>query len=225
MGLLRRTLVFVVPKFIFGIAALSCAFRMALFGFAMMPNDLAEMQPRDKQGAVANEVTKVTDLSDWEDRFGYRLYARKQAADHYFNRENPNFDLAEGRHHLAHVLEISPLEPFYWLNYARLQLLDFESADEIIPSLRASYLSGRSEYRAMDRRFEIAAAIWSELDETDKMIAINDLILHPPSDHADIKRLASAFDGALLDDLIRILERRNSQLAVEFSKFSQSRQK
>lgn len=204
---------------VFGLVVFLLSCQMLLFGWQWRVFDLAETDVETEKAVLAYSNTVLP----WADRFGYRLMSRKIYSNSLLIEKQDRVSLDAIRTSVESVLTISPLEPAYWLLLGRISQLQFAPTQDLINHLRMSYLTGRSDYTVMQKRFELALSLWPELEETDKTIAVNDLIVGPYRVSEDLTPLLSGLSTPDLQDLREILKIRHLPLATKVDLVLQGR--
>lgn len=191
-----------------GATLLCLSLEMTRFGWANIVIDRHESE-------ISNYISAayIGQIDQWQDVFGYRLISSKAVAAWYVSRGNPAYTLEKAQQRLEKVIALSPLEPVYWLQLAKIEQYRFASSAEIIARLRLSYLSGRSVYHLMDARFQLALSVWADLDESDKSIALNDFVFGTIRYDPNLSQFLSDLGNSDLQFMKRQLAMKSADLA------------
>jgi len=203
-----------------GATILFLSSQMLLFGWNWRDIDMSE---------TGNDIAHSSrlhseSLKQWSDVLGYRLMSRKIETTILLQRGIGMVSIDEVRRSALRVLQISPLEPGYWILLGRISQLNFSPEDESVNHLRMSYLSGRSDFTVMPARLNLALSLWPNLTESDKQIAVNDLTFGPFADQDAFEDIFKGAPNGTLQEIRAILDERSDDMLVKVDKLIQDRQ-
>ena len=208
-----------VPVF-FGVAILIISLQMLIFGWKWRDLDMSETGSE-----VTESILRQADsITPWRDVIGYRLMARKIETQYLLNRKHDTNTINALKSSVLRVLQVSPLEPSYWILLGRISQLSFAEEEEIVNHLRMSFLSGRSDFTVMSARFNLSLSIWPALTESDKQIAINDITFGPLSERETVADVFAGVPEQTLKEIKAILDERNDDMAAKIDKLIQDHQ-
>ena len=215
-----RQYISVATQLAFGIWLLFETTQLARYGWQTVPLDLSELSADNSPRKMASETVV---LNQWADIYGYRLAARKNVADRYFKSQNKEFKFDDGETYLVDVLKISPFEPNYWLELARIAQLKFADTDHIIDLLRMSYITGRSVQPIMASRANLAISLWQDLDINDKKIAINDIVYGVPREEEQLTAFIQFLPASSIQELVQLIQLKDPNLSADFQRILKSK--
>ena len=193
---------------------------ISIFAVSLMLMPLAIRYSIIDRSEMEDDKTKIQILNsfpqycDAENRLvGLRQICRKLLADALFRDEGASID--EKSKSIRDVLTISPSEPAYWVALAKIETYTFLDPKIITDYLRMSYLTGRSMQSIAEARFNVAVAYWGNLDETDKIIALNDLKIANANQIDRMVGTILRMNEVEIRDLLAMLRIRNPILETE----------
>lgn len=196
---IQKTAMFLIAVF-----GLCLTLQMTYFGVLFIPYDLNEANFGEAKNNILRDIS--IKCENWTYAIGYRLTCRKLIADAYFRYHYSQVSDSKAKDTIDSVLQISPLEPAYYVQRTRIGLLAQDDLESLVDSLRMSYLSGRSARYVMSDRFILALALWDNLEPSDKAIAINDLTRNLTEKKAELYALLLNSPNSTIDEVLELTQ-------------------